>query len=250
MPSEEDVKFGDGAIEGRTAGVPSSYDEGGSTRWTPDAIAEVHALGAARPLSGARLQHLQQAHADLRRPDLRAGDHDPPAAGGLPRELRNQDRPGCGTRPGREAARTENPDLYRLHVLRRPVRERQGQPRLRCLQGRHDDLHRRGRHARRRARSVTDAALPNVAGALSHRPRPFATRGCAGNRGRPGRETRHRRALAGHEGLRARLEDAHPAAGRRPALHHPPSRISWGPTTCRSKSRNSGSPPTTRCRFS
>jgi len=44
MPSEEEVKFGDGAIEGRTPGVPSSYDEGGSTRWTPDAIAEVHAL--------------------------------------------------------------------------------------------------------------------------------------------------------------------------------------------------------------
>jgi len=44
MPSEEAVKFTEGAIEGRPAGVPSSYDEGGSTRWTPDAIAEVHAL--------------------------------------------------------------------------------------------------------------------------------------------------------------------------------------------------------------
>ena len=44
MPSEEDVKFTDGAIEGRPAGVPSSYDEGGSTRWTPEAISEVHAL--------------------------------------------------------------------------------------------------------------------------------------------------------------------------------------------------------------
>tara|TARA_B100000073_G_scaffold339941_1_gene339060 strand:+ start:405 stop:1826 length:1422 start_codon:yes stop_codon:yes gene_type:complete len=42
--TEEEVKFGDGGIEGRPAGVPSSYDEGGSTRWTPDAIAEVHAL--------------------------------------------------------------------------------------------------------------------------------------------------------------------------------------------------------------
>ena len=44
MPSEDAVKFGDGAIEGRPPGVPSSYDEGGSTRWTPEAIAEVHAL--------------------------------------------------------------------------------------------------------------------------------------------------------------------------------------------------------------
>jgi glutamate synthase domain-containing protein 2 len=44
QPSEESVAFNDGAIPGRPAGVPSSYDEGGSTRWTPDAISEVHAL--------------------------------------------------------------------------------------------------------------------------------------------------------------------------------------------------------------
>lgn len=44
IPGEEEIRFGDGAIEGRSAGLPSSYDEGGSTRWTPDAIAEVHAL--------------------------------------------------------------------------------------------------------------------------------------------------------------------------------------------------------------
>ena len=44
MPSEEAVKFSDGAIAGRPAGVPSSYAEGGSARWTPDAISEVHAL--------------------------------------------------------------------------------------------------------------------------------------------------------------------------------------------------------------
>ena len=44
IPSEEEIKFGDGAIEGRPPGVPSSYTEGGSARWTPDAIAEVHAL--------------------------------------------------------------------------------------------------------------------------------------------------------------------------------------------------------------
>ena len=43
-PSEEAVKFNDGAIADRPPGVPSSYDKGGSARWTPDAIAEVHAL--------------------------------------------------------------------------------------------------------------------------------------------------------------------------------------------------------------
>jgi glutamate synthase domain-containing protein 2 len=43
-PREDLVRFGDGAVDGRPAGVPSSYDEGGSTRWTPEAISEVHAL--------------------------------------------------------------------------------------------------------------------------------------------------------------------------------------------------------------
>ncbi|MGB0855046.1 MAG: FMN-binding glutamate synthase family protein [Pikeienuella sp.] len=44
MASEEEIKFGEGAIDGRPAGVPSSYATGGSTRWTPEAISEVHAL--------------------------------------------------------------------------------------------------------------------------------------------------------------------------------------------------------------
>jgi len=42
--SEAEIGFSDGAIEGRPAGVPSSYDRGGSTRWTPEAISEAHAL--------------------------------------------------------------------------------------------------------------------------------------------------------------------------------------------------------------
>ncbi len=42
--TEEEIAFTDHAIEGRPAGVPSSYDLGGSTRWTPEAISEVHAL--------------------------------------------------------------------------------------------------------------------------------------------------------------------------------------------------------------
>ena len=44
VPSEEDVAYSDHAITGRPAGAPSSYDRGGSTRWTPEAIAEVQAL--------------------------------------------------------------------------------------------------------------------------------------------------------------------------------------------------------------
>lgn len=43
-PPEDLVQFGDGAIEGRPAGVPGSYDRGGSARWTPEAISEAHAL--------------------------------------------------------------------------------------------------------------------------------------------------------------------------------------------------------------
>ena len=44
-PTEEEIRFQDaGAVEGRPSGVLSSYDEGGSTRWTPEAISEVHAL--------------------------------------------------------------------------------------------------------------------------------------------------------------------------------------------------------------
>jgi len=44
-PAEDEIRFHDaGAVEGRPSGVPSSYDEGGSTRWTPEAISEVHAL--------------------------------------------------------------------------------------------------------------------------------------------------------------------------------------------------------------
>ena len=45
MAPEEEIRFRDaGADPSRPAGVPSSYDEGGSTRWTPEAISEVHAL--------------------------------------------------------------------------------------------------------------------------------------------------------------------------------------------------------------
>ncbi len=43
-PDEDVVAFGDGAVPGRPAGVPSSYDRGKSPRWTPEAIADAHAV--------------------------------------------------------------------------------------------------------------------------------------------------------------------------------------------------------------
>jgi len=48
LPSEEEVRFGGGEIKGRPA--------------------------------GARLQHLQQADANIRRSDIRTSDHDAAAA--------------------------------------------------------------------------------------------------------------------------------------------------------------------------
>ncbi len=43
-PDEDLIAMRDGGVEGRPAGVPSSYERGKSVRWTPEAIAEVHAL--------------------------------------------------------------------------------------------------------------------------------------------------------------------------------------------------------------
>ena len=43
-PSEEAVSMQDGAIEGRPAGRVDSYEKGGSVRWTPESISEIHAL--------------------------------------------------------------------------------------------------------------------------------------------------------------------------------------------------------------
>ena len=43
-PSEEAVAMADGAVPGRPAGSPSSYEQGGSVSWTPEAISEIHAL--------------------------------------------------------------------------------------------------------------------------------------------------------------------------------------------------------------
>ena len=44
MPSEEDVAYSDHAAPGRPAGLPSSYEQGESLRWTPKSLADVHAL--------------------------------------------------------------------------------------------------------------------------------------------------------------------------------------------------------------
>jgi len=43
IADENLVTFGDGAVEGRPAGVPSSYAEGKSPRWTREVIADIHA---------------------------------------------------------------------------------------------------------------------------------------------------------------------------------------------------------------
>jgi len=44
LEADEDlVAFGDGAVEGRPAGVPSSYASGKSPRWTSEVIADIHA---------------------------------------------------------------------------------------------------------------------------------------------------------------------------------------------------------------
>ncbi len=43
IPDEDKVWFGDGAVEGRPAGSVSSYVAGGSMRWTPETIADIHA---------------------------------------------------------------------------------------------------------------------------------------------------------------------------------------------------------------
>lgn len=44
LPSEDDVAMRDGSDASRPAGVPESYDEGGSPRWSAKAIADVHAM--------------------------------------------------------------------------------------------------------------------------------------------------------------------------------------------------------------
>lgn len=43
IADENLVTFGDGAVDGRPAGVPSSYAEGQSPRWTREVIADIHA---------------------------------------------------------------------------------------------------------------------------------------------------------------------------------------------------------------
>ena len=43
-PSEAAVAMREEAVEGRVAGSPDSYDAGGSARWSPKAIADVHAM--------------------------------------------------------------------------------------------------------------------------------------------------------------------------------------------------------------
>ena len=43
-PAEDAVAMADGSDPARPAGVPASYAQGHSVRWTPESISEVHAL--------------------------------------------------------------------------------------------------------------------------------------------------------------------------------------------------------------
>ena len=43
-PTEEEVSTRGDAVEGRPIGVPGSYDPGSSARWSPESIANVHAM--------------------------------------------------------------------------------------------------------------------------------------------------------------------------------------------------------------
>ena len=121
MPSEEDVKFSDGAIEGRPAGVPSSYDEGGSTRWTPEAISEVHALAQL-----GRYQVRGYNTFNKRMPTFDDLTFVPATMTRLPLEGYRESCDtttvlGAGARARGASAGTEDPDLHRVHVLRRAV---------------------------------------------------------------------------------------------------------------------------------
>ena len=42
--SEDAVAMRDGSVSERPAGVPGSYDTGGSPRWSPQTIANIHAM--------------------------------------------------------------------------------------------------------------------------------------------------------------------------------------------------------------
>ena len=44
LSHEDLVALRDGAIAGRPAGIPTSYDHGESIRWTPKDIADIHAM--------------------------------------------------------------------------------------------------------------------------------------------------------------------------------------------------------------
>ena len=238
MPTEEAVAFADGAIPGRAAGKPGSYEEGGSTRWTPEAISEVHALAQL-----GRYQIRGFNTFNKRLPTFDDLTFVPATMTRLPLEGY---REHCETthrarrRQGRsrgQARRARYPDLYRLHVLRRALGQCESGARIRRMQSRHHDLYRRRRHAGGRARRVEDIALSTLAVALHDRPRTSAPGQRAGNRHGPGRQARHRRASPRHEGVRARGENALAAHGRRPALHRAPSRF---PRRRRSSGENRG----------
>ena len=84
--------FSDGADAARPAGIPRSYAQGGSARWTPGTIADIQAKAQLGRYQIRGFSTFQRQLPDIRRPRLPAGDDDAAAARGLPRELRYQDR--------------------------------------------------------------------------------------------------------------------------------------------------------------
>ena len=175
--------------------------------------------GDPRPLPDHRRGHAP-ARAVLRRPDVRAVHAVPPAAGGLPRAVRDPHRAGRrGARPGPIVL--DRPITIAGHVLRRPVEDgqdgaRRGRDPTRDL---HD--HRRRRHARRGAGRLAPARLPGPAEPVRVRPRAPQGGGRDRGRRRTGREARHGRAPAGREGVAGHRRAAHAARGRRPAQPRP-----------------------------
>ena len=166
MPDERDVKFGDGAIEGRPAGVPGSYAEGGSTRWTPEAISEVHALAQLGRYQVRGYNTFQQAM-----PTFDDLTFVPATMTRLPLEGY---RESCDTTTilGGGRGIVENPLELKIPIYIASmsfgalVGQRQRSAGPRRVESWHHDLHRGRRHAGRRACSVATTGLPDVSGPL------------------------------------------------------------------------------------
>ena len=143
-----------GLAEDMSAERTHGYANGRSHIWTSRDDPRHPGEGRARPLPDPRVLDVPEVP-ELGRSRLPAGRHDAPAARGLPRALRDEDRDRRRqARPGGAPAGARHPGLPDVDELRRPRRQRQDGARQRLLDGRLRLVHRRGRHARRGARGV------------------------------------------------------------------------------------------------